>query len=118
MFRSAPLAPVRVSARTIRAGRRIAVLEVTVEQDQGPIGQGKAVLLRRSEQPEGTFRQTPGWAAPAPGPGAGVAAQRDGRAGPGPGREPALDRALAGLGGQPDHQARGRAACGSGTSTR
>ena len=68
MFRSAPLVPVRVSARTIRAGRRIAVLEVTVEQDQGPIGQGKVVLLRRSEQPEGTFRQTPGWAAPAPGP--------------------------------------------------
>jgi len=68
MFRSAPLVPVRVSARTIRAGRRIAVLEVTVEQDQGLIGQGKAVLLRRSEQPEGTFRQTPGWAAPAPGP--------------------------------------------------
>lgn len=67
MFRSAPLVPVRVSARTVRTGRRIAVLEVTVEQEKGPIGQGKVVLLRRSEQPEGTFRATPGWAAPAPG---------------------------------------------------
>jgi hypothetical protein len=66
MFRSAPLAPMRVSVRPIRAGRRIAVLEVTVEQEKGPIGQGKAVLLRRSEQPEGTFRQTPAWASPAP----------------------------------------------------
>src|ERR1700733_9529459 len=36
MFRSAALAPVRVSARPVRAGRRIAVLEVTVEQDDGP----------------------------------------------------------------------------------
>jgi hypothetical protein len=68
MFRSAPLIPVRVSARTIRSGRRLAVLEVTVEQDKGPIGQGKVVLLRRSEQPEGTFRRTPDWAAPAAGP--------------------------------------------------
>jgi hypothetical protein len=66
MFRSAPLAPMRVSVRPIRAGRRIAVLEVTVEQGKGPIGQGKAVLLRRSEQPEGMFRQTPPWASPAP----------------------------------------------------
>jgi hypothetical protein len=67
MFRSAPLAPVRVSGRTVRAGRRIAVLEVTVEQDKGPIGQGKVVLLRRSAQPGGTFRVTPEWAAPPPG---------------------------------------------------
>ena len=40
MFRSAPLAPVRVSARPVRAGNRIAVLEVTVEQADGPVGQG------------------------------------------------------------------------------
>ena len=66
MFRSAPLAPVRVTARPVRAGRRIAVLEVTVEQDNGPVGQGKAVLLRRSQQPEGTFRSTPRWGAPTP----------------------------------------------------
>jgi hypothetical protein len=66
MFRSAPLAPVRVAARPIRTGRRIAVLEVTVENDDGPVGQGKAVLLRRSQQPEGTFRATPPWSVPTP----------------------------------------------------
>jgi hypothetical protein len=66
MFRSAPLAPVRVAARPVRTGRRIAVLEVTVENDDGPVGQGKAVLLRRSQQPEGTFRPTPPWDAPTP----------------------------------------------------
>jgi Thioesterase-like superfamily len=66
MFRSAPLAPVRVSLRAIRTGRRIAVVEVTVEQADGPVGQGKAVLLRQSEQPQGPFRPTPPWDAPRP----------------------------------------------------
>ena len=64
MFRSVPLAPVRVNTRPVRAGRRIAVLEVTVEQDDGPVGQGKALLLRRSEQPGGPFRPPPAWDAP------------------------------------------------------
>jgi hypothetical protein len=79
MFRSAALAPVQAAVKTIRAGRRIVVLEVTVEQDGGPIGQGKAVLLRRSEQPEGPFRTTPRWEAPTPlelGPPAAPAAGR------------------------------------------
>jgi CBS domain-containing protein len=66
MFRSAPLAPVSISTRTVRAGRRIAVLEVLVEQEDGPIGQGIAVLLRRGEQPEGEHRVTPRWGAPTP----------------------------------------------------
>ena len=66
LFRSVPLAPVRVAARPVRQGRRIAVLEVTVEQDGEPVGQGRAVLLRRSEQPDGTFRPVPAWDAPAP----------------------------------------------------
>jgi hypothetical protein len=67
MFKSAPLAPMQVCTKTVRSGRRIKVLEVTVEQDGVAIGQGKFVLLRRSEQPAGIFRQTPGWAATAPG---------------------------------------------------
>jgi hypothetical protein len=66
MFRSAPLAPVRVTTRSIRAGRRIAVLEVTVEQDDGLVGQGKIMLLRRTQQPAGTLRPAPAWDAPTP----------------------------------------------------
>jgi Thioesterase-like superfamily len=66
LFRSVPLAPVRVTTRPVRQGRRIVVLDVTVEQDGAPVGQGRAVLLRRSEQPDGTFRPVPAWAAPAP----------------------------------------------------
>lgn len=66
MFRSAPVAPIRVDSRTIRSGRRIVVLEVTIEQDDGPIGQGRAVLLRRSEQPDTPSLRTPRWDVPAP----------------------------------------------------
>jgi Thioesterase-like superfamily len=66
LFRSVPLAPVRVTTRPVRTGRRIAVLEVTVEQGEVPVGQGRAVLLRRSEQPAGQFRQLPVWDAPTP----------------------------------------------------
>ena len=66
LFRSVPLAPVRVSTRPVRQGRRIAVLEVTVEQDGEPVGQGRAVLLRRSAEPDGTFRPVPAWDAPPP----------------------------------------------------
>lgn len=66
MFRSAPVAPVRVASRTIRSGRRIVVLEVTIEQSAGPIGQGRAVLLRRSEQPETPTLRTPRWDVPPP----------------------------------------------------
>jgi hypothetical protein len=66
LFRSVPLAPVSVTTRSVRTGRRIVVLDVTVAQDGTPVGQGRAVLLRRSEQPAGTFRPAPAWAAPAP----------------------------------------------------
>ena len=66
LFRSVPLAPVSVTTRLVRAGRRIVVLEVTIAQDGTPVGQGRAVLLRRSEQPEGTFHAAPAWAVPTP----------------------------------------------------
>ena len=66
LFRSVPLAPVLVTTHRVRAGRRIMVLDVTVEQDGVPVGQGRVVLLRRSEQPDGTFRPPPAWGAPAP----------------------------------------------------
>ena len=66
LFRSVPLAPVTVRTSPVRTGRRIMVLDVTVEQDGAPVGQGRAVLLRRSQQPDGTFRPVPAWDAPSP----------------------------------------------------
>jgi Thioesterase-like superfamily len=66
MFRSVPLAPLTITTRPVRAGRRIAVLDVSIEQDGVPVGQGRAVLLRRSQQPGGTFRPAPAWDTPKP----------------------------------------------------
>jgi hypothetical protein len=66
MFRSAAMKPVTVSTTPVRTGRRIVVLDLTIEQDDGPVGAGRAVLLRRSEQPAGNFRPAPAWDAPTP----------------------------------------------------
>jgi hypothetical protein len=66
MFRSAPLVPLRVSTRQVRGGRRIVVLDVTIDQAGGPVGAARLVLLRASQQPEGTHRLAPVWDAPIP----------------------------------------------------
>lgn len=66
LFRSAPIEPVSVSHRVIRSGRRIMVVEATVMQRGEAVGQGKAVLLRRSQQPPGTHPVTPHWDVPTP----------------------------------------------------
>jgi hypothetical protein len=66
MFRSAPLAPVSVTVREVRSGRRIMVLDVSVEQADGPIGAARMVLLRASEQPDGVLPPAPVWDAPIP----------------------------------------------------
>lgn len=66
MFRSAPLAPVSVSTRQVRSGKRIMVLDVMIEQADGPVGAARMVLLRASEQPAGTLRPAPVWDAPIP----------------------------------------------------
>jgi len=66
LFKSVPLAPVTASVRPVRQGRRITVLDVTVEQHGTLVGQGRAVLLRRAEQPDGDFAPVPAWDAPAP----------------------------------------------------
>lgn len=66
LFRSARLDAVEVRTKRIRKGKRIVVLETTVLQEGSPIGQGKAVLLRRGVQPAGEFVAPPAWAVPPP----------------------------------------------------
>ncbi len=66
LFRTARLTPLQVETRLARRGGRIAVLDVIIEQNGEAIGQGRAVLLRRGEQPEGPFRSTPKWGAEGP----------------------------------------------------
>ncbi len=66
IFRAATMDPVRVSTRVVRQGRRILVLETRIEQESGPVGEGKAMLLRKSEQPPGELLETPRWDVPTP----------------------------------------------------
>jgi hypothetical protein len=66
LFRTAWLTPLRVETRLARRGGRIAVLDVVIDQNGEAVGQGRAVLLRRSEQPAGPFRPTPRWTAAGP----------------------------------------------------
>lgn len=66
LFRPPVMAPVRTSVRAVRDGNRITVLEVGIHQEDGPVGQGLAVLLRNGDQPPGPFRPTPRWDVPTP----------------------------------------------------
>lgn len=66
LFRTAWLTPLHVATRVARRGGRIAVLDVTIEQNGDAVGSGRAVLLRRGDQPDGPFRPTPPWRAPGP----------------------------------------------------
>lgn len=66
LFKPPAMAPVWTVTRLVRDGKRIKLLEITIEQEDGPVGRGLAVLLRRGEQPPGPFRPTPAWDAPSP----------------------------------------------------
>ncbi|WP_433508913.1 thioesterase family protein [Nonomuraea sp. CA-143628] len=66
LFRNSPMLPVTVETELVRDGRRIRVADVTIRTDQGVIGRASAVLLRRSEQPDGERNDTPAWDEPPP----------------------------------------------------
>jgi Thioesterase-like superfamily len=66
LFRTVRMSPLQVEARLSRRGARIAVLDVTIEQNGPSVGHGRAILLRRGDQPEGPFRSTPPWAGAGP----------------------------------------------------
>ena len=66
LFRNAPLAPVRIEAERVRDGRRIRVVEARSVIGGQVVAKASAVLLRRSEQPDGTVPATPPWDAPPP----------------------------------------------------
>lgn len=66
LFRAGQLSPVIVTTRRVRQGSRIVVLEVVVSQEEGPIGRGTLVLLRRGRQPSGDFVAPLPWTMPGP----------------------------------------------------
>jgi hypothetical protein len=66
MFRLPPFTTLHVSLEPVRQGGRIRVVDGVIEANGGEIARGRAVLLRRTEAPEGTVWSPPVWNAPHP----------------------------------------------------
>ena len=66
LFRLPPFAPLEVTSEVIRDGRRIRVLDGSVSAEGVELARGRAVMLRRAEQPEGRVWGPPSWDAPEP----------------------------------------------------
>jgi hypothetical protein len=69
LFRLPMLSPVSINVRLVREGNRIKVAEGVIAQ-AGPetveVARGTVVMLRRTEQPEGTVWTPPPWDVPRP----------------------------------------------------
>ena len=66
LFRMPPFAPLEVTTTLVRDGNRIRVVDGSVTADGVEIARGSIVMLRRTEQPEGTVWRPPNWDAPHP----------------------------------------------------
>ncbi len=66
LFRMPRFAPLEVTNSVVREGNRIRVIDGVVTSQGVEIGQGRAVMLRRAEQPEGDIWGPPPWDVPAP----------------------------------------------------
>ena len=66
LFRMPPFAPLEVTSTVIREGRRIRVVDGSVTSEGVEIARGRAVMLRRAEQPEGEVWSPPPWDVPDP----------------------------------------------------
>lgn len=66
LFRMPPFAPLEVATNVVREGNRIRVVDGTVTADGVEIAQGRVVMLRRAEQPQGEVWGPPSWDVPAP----------------------------------------------------
>jgi hypothetical protein len=66
LYRMPPFAPVEVSTEVEREGNRIRVVDATFTSEGTPIARASCVLLKRSENPEGTVWSPSAWNVPAP----------------------------------------------------
>jgi hypothetical protein len=66
MFRPVPMRPLRVLTRPARTGRRLRAVEVSVLDGEVEVTRGSALLLRRSEHPDGEPWTPEPWDAPDP----------------------------------------------------
>jgi acyl-CoA thioesterase len=66
MFRLPRIEPLQVRTERIRDGRRIRVAVATVTSEGREIARATAVMLRRSQTPDGNVWKPPAWDAPLP----------------------------------------------------
>jgi hypothetical protein len=66
MFRPVPMRPLVIRTHPIREGRRLRVLGVSILDGELEVTRATALLLRRSEQPEGDPWAPPDWEVPPP----------------------------------------------------
>jgi hypothetical protein len=67
MYRVPPFAPATVSSHVVRDGNRIRVVDAEFTSGGVSIARASAVLLRKTENPEGTVWSPPNWQVPAAG---------------------------------------------------
>lgn len=66
MVRPVPMRPLRVLARRVRDGRRLRAVDVSVVDGDIEVARGSALLLRRSEHPDGEPWTPEPWDVPPP----------------------------------------------------
>jgi len=66
LFRSPPVAPVRVETSLVRDGRRVRTVNCVLWIGGREVVRAHALLLRRGEQPTGQVWTEPPWSAPGP----------------------------------------------------
>ena len=66
MYRVAPMAPVTIETEVAREGNRIRVIDAVLRSEGLDIARASAVMLRRTEQPDGKVWSPPNWVVPTP----------------------------------------------------
>ncbi len=66
MFRSPRFAPVTIATRVAREGKRVRVIDASLEAGDVEIARGSALMLRRAEDPEGSVWGPETWDVPPP----------------------------------------------------
>ncbi len=66
LFRAAPWAPLALTTHVVRDGRRIRVVDVSLQHEGVEVARASGLLIRRSQEPPGQVAQPPSNAMPAP----------------------------------------------------
>lgn len=66
MFRSPRFAPVTIATRVAREGKRVRVIDASLEAGDVEIARGSALMLRRAEDPDGSVWSPDTWDVPPP----------------------------------------------------